>query len=230
MHLAHFWKIRLFLALFECSSTSSIWLLPPPFFKKLVWCLCWSTWEEQKFPKISSCIMIQLRTPKFWSLYYIDKPRFLILHTGSQLCMELFAESNHHSQQIECVAQSKAKCMRQTNSQQGYQIIVKYDKNVCTFFDQKKNSKHDIEWLNFWSKNGSWCRGCRRWVDRVGVCPPGFWQNKRPHQAAVVRHIITTCPLRFSDLVPSLNCKKHYQKKLLTFKWSERRRKPFCFT
>ena len=28
--------------------------------------------------------------------------------------------------------------MRQTNSQQGYQIIVKYDKNVCTFFDQKK--------------------------------------------------------------------------------------------
>ena len=34
--------------------------------------------------------------------------------------------------------------MRQTNSQQGYQIIVKYDKNVCTFFDQKNISKHDI--------------------------------------------------------------------------------------
>ena len=26
VHLAHFWKIMLFLALFECSSTGSIWL------------------------------------------------------------------------------------------------------------------------------------------------------------------------------------------------------------
>ena len=37
----------------------------------------------------------------------------------------------------------------------------------------------------------------------MDVRPPRFWQNRRHHQA-VVAHLITTCPLRLSDLAPSL--------------------------
>ena len=46
-------------------------------------------------------------------------------------------------------------------------------------------------------------QGWRKRVGRLGVRPHTFWQNRRRYQAALARRI-TTCPLRFSDLAPSL--------------------------
>ena len=40
-------------------------------------------------------------------------------------------------------------------------------------------------------------------IPEARVRPPRFWQNRKHHPAAVAG-CITTCPLRFSDLAPSL--------------------------
>ena len=50
-------------------------------------------------------------------------------------------------------------------------------------------------------------QGWRKRVGRLGVRLPTFWQNRRRYQAAAARRI-TTCPLRFLDLAPSLNSVK----------------------
>ena len=50
--------IRLFLALFECSSTGSIWLLPPQFFKKLVAASTEVLKKSQIFQKCAKCTLI----------------------------------------------------------------------------------------------------------------------------------------------------------------------------
>ena len=41
------------------------------------------------------------------------------------------------------------------------------------------------------------------WVDRVGNCPPRFWQNRRYRQA-LTAHCITIFPLSFRKLLTSL--------------------------
>ena len=46
-------------------------------------------------------------------------------------------------------------------------------------------------------------QGWQKRVGRVSVRPPRFWQSRRHHRTAVVSRI-TTCPLRFLDLAPSL--------------------------
>ena len=60
VHLTHFWKIRLFLALFECSSTGSIWC-----------CQNWSAWKEPKRAQFSKkkCQMHPNSDVQLWNWF-----------------------------------------------------------------------------------------------------------------------------------------------------------------